>query len=400
MKRYRLDSKYMNCPVTRRIAHLDMDAFYASVELLRYPMLRGLPLVIGGRRIAMPTPDRGLAGFQRLKEYSGRGVVTTATYEARAFGIHSGMGLMKAALLAPEAILLPADFEQYRHYSGLFKAAVAGIAPTIEDRGIDEIFIDLSAIQGDNENLAHQLRQQVRDATGLSCSIGIAPNKMLAKLASDMNKPDGQTLLNRVDVPALVWPLPVNRINGIGPRTHARLASMGVTRIGDLAAIDLSRLIAEFGPRQGQWLADVAQGHDERPLVTLREAKSISRETTFERDLHPATDRAELSEILLTLCMRLQEDLARKGYQSRAIGIKVKFADFQTITRNQTIAVPTADPLIIRSAARACLRRVHFDQKFRLLGIRLGALVRTDSVDQNLCQPAHQGALIFDEPMA
>jgi DNA polymerase-4 len=390
----------MDCPVTRRIAHLDMDAFYASVELLRYPMLRGLPLVIGGRRIAMPAPEKGLAGFQRLKDYSGRGVVTTATYEARAFGVHSGMGLMKAALLAPQAILLPADFEHYRHYSGLFKAAVTGIAPTIEDRGIDEIFIDLTAIQGDSQNLARQLRQQVRDATGLSCSIGVAPNKMLAKLASDMDKPDGQTLLNLVDMPDLVWPLPVNRINGIGPRTHARLASMGVKSIGDLAVIDLSRLIAEFGRRQGHWLAEVAQGHDERPLVTLRETKSISRETTFERDLHPATDRAELSEILLTLCMRLQEDLARKGYQSRAVGIKVKFADFQTITRNETIAFPTADPLVIRSAARVCLRRIRFDQKFRLLGIRLGALVRSDAVDRNLCPSTHQGSLIFDEPVA
>ncbi len=158
----------------RRIAHLDMDAFFASVELLRYPELRGLPVVVGGRHDWHPTlqPD-GTHRFARLRQYVGRGVVTTSTYEARAFGVFSGMGMMQAAQLAPDAILLPANFEAYRHHSALFKAAVAQIAPQIEDRGIDEIYIDLTDLPGDAHTLAVRIKQAVHQATGLTCSIGI-----------------------------------------------------------------------------------------------------------------------------------------------------------------------------------------------------------------------------------
>jgi len=179
----------------RRIAHLDMDAFYASVELQRYPQLLGLPMVVGGRRQEAPVEQEGKLSFPRLRSYAGRGVVTTATYAARAFGVHSGMGLMKAATLAPDAILLPADFEAYSRYSRRFKAAVAEIAPHIEDRGIDEIYIDLTHVAGETLALAQRLKDNVRRATGLSCSIGIAPNKLLAKIASDLQKPDGLTVL-------------------------------------------------------------------------------------------------------------------------------------------------------------------------------------------------------------
>src|SRR5690349_14032606 len=162
----------------RRIAHLDMDAFYASVELLRYPELRGQPVVIGGGGEREPALRKdGMRLFGRLKNYAGRGVVTTATYEARIFGISSGMGLMKAARLAPDAILLPADFQRYRHYSRLFKAAVAAVTPRIEDHGIDEIYIDLTDLDVDIAAIARRIKQAVQDATGLSCSIGIAPNK-------------------------------------------------------------------------------------------------------------------------------------------------------------------------------------------------------------------------------
>ncbi|HZP86793.1 MAG TPA: DNA polymerase IV, partial [Burkholderiales bacterium] len=200
----------------RRIAHLDMDAFYASVELLRYPQLRGLPVVIGGRRRAAAGEEP--AGFATLRDYVGRGVATTATYEARALGVHSGMGLMKAAKLAPDAILLPADFDEYTRYSRRFKAAVAEIAPCIEDRGIDEIYIDLTDLEGESVELARRLKDSVRSATGLTCSIGITPNKLLSKIASEFDKPDGITLLGYPDLPARVWPLPVRKINGIGPR--------------------------------------------------------------------------------------------------------------------------------------------------------------------------------------
>ena len=187
----------------RSIAHLDMDAFFASVELLRYPQLRGKAVVVGGRRAVAPIEGDD---FPHLRGYSGRGVITTATYEARALGVHSGMGLMKAAQLAPNAILLPADFDAYRHYSRLFKAAARAIVPQMEDRGIDEIYLDLSALNpaGSHDGaraLALELQQAVRSATGLSCSIGVAPNKLLAKLCSDLDKPDGVTIVAADDIP-------------------------------------------------------------------------------------------------------------------------------------------------------------------------------------------------------
>jgi DNA polymerase-4 len=359
----------------RRIAHLDMDAFYASVELLRYPQLRGVPLVIGGRRRRASDAEAG-GSFMRLADYAGRGVATTATYEARAFGVHSGMGLMKAAALAPEAILLPADFEEYGRYSRRFKAAVAGIAPHIEDRGIDEIYIDLTDVPGESRALAQRIKDSVRRATGLTCSIGVTPNKLLAKLASELDKPDGITVLGHADLAARIWPLPPRRVNGIGPRASAKLEAMGIATIGALAATPLARLAAEFGPRYAQWLLDAAHGRDDRPVVTVREPKSISRETTFERDLDQRRDRDELSRILVGLCERVAGDLARKGYLGRTIGVKLRYADFAIVTRDVTVGRPTRDAAAIRDAARQCLRRVTFDRRLRLLGVRVGALVR------------------------
>jgi len=357
----------------RRIAHLDMDAFYASVELLRYPQLRGQAVVVGGRG---DRPRRGaeLAEFQRLRGYAGRGVATTASYEARKLGVHSAMGLMRAAALAPDAILLPADFEAYRHYSRLFKAAVAEIAPCIENRGIDEIYIDLTEVPGESVALARQIKDSVRRATGLSCSIGVTPNKLLAKIASELDKPDGLTVLAYADLPARVWPLAVNKINGVGPKASGRLEAMGIRTIGELARTPLELLVRQFGKHYGRWLGDAAQGKDDRPLVTTSEPKSISRETTFERDLDPRRDRAELTGILTSLCARLADDLARKGYAGKTIGVKLRYEDFRTVTRDKTLAHPVAGPAEILGAARDCLRRVPLDRKLRLLGIRAAAL--------------------------
>jgi DNA polymerase IV len=356
----------------RRIAHLDMDAFYASVELLRYPELRGQAVVVGGRR--RRAADDSQSSFMRLSDYVGRGVATTATYEARTVGVHSAMGLMKAAKLAPDAILLPADFEEYGRMSRLFKAAVAEIAPTIEDRGIDEIYIDLTDVPGETVALAKRIKDNVRRATQLTCSIGIAPNKLLAKLASEMQKPDGLTALDHADVPAKIWPLAASKVNGIGPRANEKLAAINIRTIGDLATFAEEKLIAHFGNHYGHWLAQVAHGHDDRPVVTAREPKSISRETTFERDLHAKRDRDQLSRILLDLCERLSGDLARKGYLAKSVGVKLRFADFKIVTRDVTLTEATADTQAIRAAARSCLRRVAFDRRLRLLGVKAAAL--------------------------
>jgi DNA polymerase-4 len=337
----------------RRIAHLDMDAFYASVELLRYPDLRGQPVVIGGRRDSEPVllPD-GTRQYSRLRDYVGRGVITTSTYEARALGVFSAMGMMKAAQLAPDAVLLPVDFDAYRRYSRLFKAAVASIAPQIEDRGIDEIYIDLSDIDEESLPLARRIKQAVREATGLSCSIGITPNKLLSKISSDLEKPDGITILGMDDIPARIWPLPVRKVNGIGPKATEKLNALGINTIGELAHADAVLLHEHFGRTYATWLAAVSHGLDDRPVVTSSEPKSISRETTFERDLHARHDRVQLGEIFTSLCTRLAEDLQRKAYVSRTIGIKLRYEDFRAVTRDLTLPAPTADAATIRRAAR------------------------------------------------
>lgn len=366
---------------SRRIAHLDMDAFYASVELLRYPELRGLPVVIGGRSVHQPViqPD-GKRSYVRLRDYTGRGVVTTSTYEARAYGVFSAMGIMKAAQLAPDAILLPADFDTYRHYSRLFKDAIARITPRIEDRGIDEIYIDLSEHPDETASLASCIKQAVRDATGLSCSIGIAPNKLLAKISSDLEKPDGLTILTHTDIPNRIWPLSVRKINGIGPKAEEKLVRLGIQKIGELAKAELSLLQAHFGRSNAIWLHDSAHGRDSRPVVISSESKSISREATFERDLHVREDREILSDIFTELCTRVAEDLQRKGYVGRTIGIKLRYENFQTITRDLTVRNPTADASTIRKAARDCLRRVPFEQKLRLLGVRISGLSKISAL--------------------
>ena len=364
---------------SRLIAHLDMDAFYASVELLRYPELRGRAVVIGGGRRHQPVtrPD-GTREYATLRDYVGRGVVTTSTYEARAFGVHSAMGVMKAAALAPDAVLLPVDFEQYRRYSRLFKAAVATVAPLVEDRGVDEIYLDLSGIDGVHrdrgEAVGMRLKEAVFEATGLTCSVGITPNKLLSKLCSELDKPDGLTLLGLDEIPARIWPLAARKLNGIGPKANDKLAAFGLRTIGDIAAADPAWLVRTFGRSYGAWLHAASHGRDERAVTTWREPKSISRETTFERDLHAVRDRAQLGTLFTGLCVQLAADLARKGYASRTIGIKLRFDDFRIVTRDITLPSHVMDARAIREAAGACLKRVDLGRRLRLLGVRAGAL--------------------------
>jgi DNA polymerase-4 len=387
----RRDNLAMPSPPRRWIAHLDMDAFYASVELLRYPELQGQPVVIGGGRRHQPLLQAdGTRRFSRLRDYTGRGVATTATYAARDLGVFSAMGLMKAAQRAPDAILLPVDFDEYRRYSRLFKAAVAEVTPLIEDRGVDEIYIDLSQVPGVHEPLGHdplggvravaqEIRNSVKRGTGLSCSIGVTPNKLLSKIASELDKPDGLTILRIEDLPTRIWPLPVRRINGIGPKAGAKLAGFGITTIGELAERPRAWLVEHFGRSYGAWLHDAAHGRDDRPVVTHTEPVSMSRETTFERDLHARRDRAELGAVFTRLCEQVAADLQRKGYVGRTVGIKLRFEDFRTVTRDLTLAQPTAEAAQIRRAAGECLKRVDLKLRLRLLGVRAGTLSKPGS---------------------
>ncbi|MCE9660917.1 MAG: DNA polymerase IV [Burkholderiales bacterium] len=376
----------------RLIAHLDMDAFYASVELLRYPELRGRAVVIGGGRDAQPRLlADGTRSFSTLRRYVGRGVVTTSTYEARKLGVFSAMGMMKSALLAPDAVLLPVDFDEYRKYSRAFKAAVRAIAPIVEDRGIDEIYVDLSELPGVHEDRGHAvglaLKAAVREATGLSCSIGITPNKLLSKIASELDKPDGLTLLAHADIPARIWPLAARKVNGIGPKAAAKLAALGIETIGDVAGAEPAFLLEHFGKSFGAWLHAAAHGRDERPVVTASEPESISRETTFERDLHAVRDRDELGRVFTELCTKLGGDLARKGYAAKTIGIKLRFDDFKIATRALTLPAHTLDGREIRRAAGQCLKRVDLTRRLRLLGVRASALRKVSE----LLNPYAQG---------
>ncbi len=407
----------------RRIAHLDMDAFYASVELLRYPQLKGLPVVIGGGRrreddllaqVRQRYPDRewGIEHlaeipvdvFPRIAGYSGRGVITTATYAARAFGVGSAMGVMKAAQLCPQAILLPVDFEQYRHYSRLFKSIVRDIAPVVEDRGVDEIYIDFTHVPGGQREggrvLARLIQKCITDATGLTCSIGVAPNKLLAKMASEMNKPNGISILFIDDLTEKIWPLACRKINGIGPKAEAKLKTHGIHTIGELAACERDGLTKHFGKSYGAWLFDAAHGVDDRPVVTESEPVSMSRETTFEKDLHVQHDRAALGDIFTRLCQQVAADLQRKGYVGKTIGIKLRFDNFQSVTRDNTLAFFTADPLAIRQAAGQCLKRIEFKRRIRLLGVRVGSLVKAADAPSptSTSEKSLSSAFVVQEP--
>jgi DNA polymerase-4 len=304
---------------------------------------------------------------------------------------------MKAAVLAPDTILLPTDFDRYRKYSRQFKAAVRALVPQVEDRGIDEIYLDLTQLVSGAEDpwekareLALSIKQAVRDATGLSCSMGVTPNKLLSKIASELDKPDGLTVLTEDNIPSRIWPLPPRKINGVGPKASAKLTGLGITSIGQLAQTERAFLVAAFGRSYGNWLHESSRGHDDRPVVTESEPVSISRETTFGRDLHPVRDREELSRIFTDLCQSLTRDLQRKGYAGKTIGLKLRYDDFRTVTRARTLETATQDAKVIRRAAGECLKRVTLDRRIRLLGVRASALEEIAAMD------AEPGLPLFD----
>ncbi len=374
-----------------------MDAFYASVELLRYPQLKGLPVVIGGgRRAEDETLRQTYAGhtlasipldaFPRLQHYTGRGVITTATYAARQFGVGSAMGLMKAAKLCPQAILLPVDFPEIRKYSRAFKDIIRDIAPLMEDRGVDEVYLDFTHVPGGQREggrvLARLIQKAIFDQTGLTCSVGVAPNKLLAKMASEFNKPNGISLVFEDDLADKIWPLACRKINGIGPKADEKLQSLGIGTIGEMAQKDEAWLMTHFGPKTGAWMFNAARGLDERPVVLESEPVSMSRETTFERDLHAVRDKAELGALFTRLCEQVAADLQRKGYQGKTIGIKLRYDDFKCVTRDQTLDHYTDDAQAIRQTAGQCLKRVPLTQRLRLLGVRVGSLVKAGFAEE------------------
>jgi DNA polymerase-4 len=336
----------------RRILHIDMDAFFAAVEEKRHPELRGKPVVIGGS-----------------EDPTKRGVVSTASYEARKYGIHSAMPLQTAYKLCPHAIFLPVDYEEYARVSLLIKEILKETSPVMKDVGIDEAFLDISEIQKTSALIAMDIRERVEAQTGLTCSIGIASNKLLAKIASDLQKPDGLTILTDDAIESLIWPLPVRKLWGVGPKTEGYLKGMSVHTIGDLAKLSLDTLIEHFGPSYGRYLHDASDGIDNTPLITDWEPKSASRETTFQTDTNNwqtiATTLAELTKDVV-------DDIKERGYKGKHVTVKVRFSDFQTQTRASTLKEPTDTLEVIRKTAFLCLGKFELKKKVRLVGVRVG----------------------------
>jgi DNA polymerase-4 len=342
----------------RRILHIDMDAFFAAVEEKRNPDLKGKPVVIGG----MGDPSK-------------RGVVSTANYEARKFGVHSALPLRTAYKLCPQAVFLPVDYEAYEAASRQFKSVLLSITSIIEDVGIDEAYLDISDETAGNEVIVEKIKSGILGKTGLTCSIGIAPNKLLAKIASDMQKPNGLTVFTGGDIEKKLWPMPIRKLYGIGPKTEEHLKAIKVETIGELAALSMDILIRRFGVSYGQYLYEAARGMDESPLVTQWEPKSFSRETTFQIDVK---DWQVIAKTIAELTKEVVTDLVRKGYSARTITLKIRFDDFRTITRGTTIQEYSASEDVIRRAAFACLKRIDLKRKVRLIGIRVTNLEKVE----------------------
>jgi len=334
-----------------------MDAFFAAVEERRNPDLKGKPIVIGGS--GDPTK---------------RGVVSTASYEARKYGVHSALPLRTAYKLCPHAVFLPVDYEEYSRISGIIKNVLREISPVMEDVGIDEAFLDISGTDTPSEVISQEIKKKIKEATGLSCSIGIAQNKLLAKIASDMQKPDGLTTIEEHDIEEKIWPLPVRKLWGVGPKTEERLKTIGVHTIGELAARLLDKLIEDFGESYGYFLYEASHGIDESTLVTHWEPKSASRETTFETDI---SNWQSIAKTIAELTKEVVKDIKQRGYKGRTVTLKVRFSDFKTLTRATTLDVSTDSNDVIRKAAFSCLQKIELKGKrVRLIGVRVTGLER------------------------
>jgi DNA polymerase-4 len=281
------------------------------------------------------------------------------------------MPLRTAYKLCPHAVFLPVDYDEYARVSETIKRILREFSPIMEDVGIDEAFLDVSQTDKPPEEIVKEIKAKIMQETGLTCSIGIAPNKLLAKIASDMQKPDGLTIITDDDIENRLWPLLVRKLCGVGPKTEAYLKEMGIETIGKLAAVPLDTLIERFGQSYGRYLYEASKGMDESPLVTHWEPKSTSREITFQSD----TDNwQDIARTLAELTREVASDLKQTGYKGKTITVKVRFSDFETHTRAKTIKKPTNSADEIRTAAFDCLRRFELKKKVRLVGIRVGGL--------------------------
>ncbi len=340
------------------VAHLDVDAFYVAVECLRRPELARQPVVIAGS--------------------SPRAVVTTASYAARRFGVHSAMPAARARRLCPQATFIAPDFPAYRAASAELMAIVRSHVEQVEVVGLDEAYLDLRALAFPRAAM-RRLLADLRQRTGLVCSVGIAPNKLLAKIASAECKPAGFLTLTRAQAAARFAQRSPALIPGVGPKTTERLAQLGIHTIAELRAAPAGHLQRRFGARLGAWLEAVAQFRDERPLQPVRVARSESRERTFEQDIR---DPERLHSELAQMCEQLCERLVAHDRRGRTIAIKVRFADFRTITRARTLPRPTADRSQVARVAAELLAGEPISAPVRLLGVRVENFARGEDQAQ------------------
>jgi DNA polymerase IV (archaeal DinB-like DNA polymerase) len=337
----------------RIIAHIDMDAFFAAVETREHPEFSKKPVIVG----ADP------------KEGKGRGVVSTASYEARVFGIHSAMPISRAYERCPHGIFIRPHFELYSNVSGDIMAIVRKYGDRFEQVSIDEAYIDLSSVGSFDlaRDLANRMKNEIRTTTGLSCSVGVGPSKIVAKIASDFRKPDGLTVVNPGQVSEFLSPLPVEKIPGVGQKTGAILHKIGISSIGDLDRVDVQELIGLFG-KWGAVLHLLAAGTDDREVRQDEGYKSISRETTFDEDTR---DIAVLGRVLDTMADELHAHVLGERLRFKTITLKVRDEHFRTSTRSKTLERFTNDVGIIKETANSLLSGTIGENKIRLIGLRL-----------------------------
>jgi DNA polymerase IV len=337
----------------RTIIHVDMDAFYAAVEQRDRPELRGRPVIVGA-------------------DPRGRGVVSTASYEARRFGVHSAMPIGRAARLCPEGVFLPVDMDKYADVSRQIMAVLAEFTPLLEPVSIDEAFLDVTAsrsLLGDGVTQAKRMKARIRAEVRLTASVGVAASKFIAKVASDLEKPDGLVVVAPGAETAFLAPLPISRLWGVGKVTASELESMGIRTIGQLAACPAAHLTARFG-QSGALLRELAHGRDDRPVEPFSPPKSMGAEETF------GADHRDMGRLLATLrgqAERVGRELRAGGYAGRTVTLKLRFADFSTITRRHT-SEPTQDGLRIYQDASALLARIPLGQAVRLIGLSVSEL--------------------------
>jgi DNA polymerase IV (DinB-like DNA polymerase) len=359
-KKGKMGNEYAGDFFTRIIFHMDMDHFYTAVEEREHPEYKGKPVVVG----ADP------------KEGKGRGVVSTSNYEARRAGVRSGMPISRAWKLCPEAIYLPPNFPLYIKVSNEIMEIARKYADKFEQWGIDEAFLDVSARVKDYaeaEALAKQLKREIKEKEHLTCSIGVGPNKLIAKIASDYQKPDGLTIVKENEVEAFLAPLPARKLLWVGRKTEARLKTMGINTIGDLARYDPTVLAEKFGV-MGTQMHLMARGIDRSEVEPRTEVKSISHETTFEEDTAEA-------DTVLSALDTLSEGVCREALNQnlffKTVTVKVRYENFETHTRSKTLPFMTNRPQDLKKTAKELLQTyLRSDRKVRLIGVRVSSLVK------------------------